>query len=224
MQLDSGASHGDTRLVHMAFGQQLLDNKAELALGRIIAGDDFAALQLACTSLNQAICGNPIAANQSISFPTFLASTWGGRFKVKPDSNWYAQTGAYLVYPKLFEETNDFGEFGAPDGSGVLALGELGYLVGKNGGGHGLPGTYKLGGYYDSERLTDFDSGDSKRGTCGVYGMGQQMLYAENGKDRQGLSAFLALSYAPPDVNRIQFMAAGGLSYQAQGVPTTPSR
>lgn len=174
---DNGSA---TQLMHLAVGKQLFDNTSELVLGRVITGEDFATISLACTSLNQAICGNPIAASESITFPTYPAAVWGGRFKVKPGNSWYAQTGAYMVYPDLFD-TGDHGvEFGAPSGSGVLAIGELGYLAGKDGGQQGLPGQYKIGGYYDTERLTDLDSGKSERGTWGVYAMGQQMLYGEN--------------------------------------------
>jgi porin len=214
VQLDSGDDNGASRLVHLAVGQQLFDNTSELVAGRLIAGEDFASIRLACTSLNQAICGNPIAAAQSISFPTYPSATWGGRFKIKPESSWYAQTGAYLVYPD-FRDSSDHGvEFGAPDGSGVLALGEFGYLVGKDGGQDGLPGKYKIGGYYDTEQLTDLDSGEGERGTWGIYGMAEHMLYSENDQYSEGLLGFLSLSYAPPDLNRVQFMVAGGLSYQ----------
>jgi porin len=210
-----------TQLVHLAFGKQMFDNTTEVVLGRVIAGEDFASISLACTSLNQAICGNPIAATQSITFPTYPAAAWGGRLKVKPGNSWYAQTGAYLVYPDLFDTGNHGVEFGAPSGSGVLALGEVGYLVGKDAARQGLPGQYKIGGYYDTERLADLDSGKSERGTWGVYAMGQQMLYSENDHYREGLSSFLSLSYAPPDVNTLQLMAAGGLTYQGL-IPTRP--
>ena len=202
------------RLVHLAIGQQLLDNNIELAGGRMITGEDFANLGLACTSLNQAICANPIAANQSISFPTFPNAVWGARLKAKPGKDWVAQTGAYLVYPE-FRDPDDHGvNFGAPEESGVLALGEFAYLVGSRQGKTGLPGNYKIGGYYDGEELTEFSTGRTTRGTWGIYGLAEQMLYAEDHTYHQGLSAWLALSYAPPDVNLIEFMAAGGLSYK----------
>ena len=202
------------RLVHLAVGQELFDNDAELVAGRIITGEDFATIRLACTSLNQAICGNPIAANQSISFPTFPSAVWGVRLKVKPGSSWYAQTGAYLVYPDFRNPDDNGMNFGAPDGSGVLALGEFGTIVGHPRGKPGLPGKYKFGGYYDGEELQNLKTGQPQRGTWGIYGLAEQMLYAEDDNYNEGLSAWLALSYAPPDVNRILFMAAGGLSYQ----------
>jgi len=51
-------------------------------------------------------------------------------------------------------------------------------------------------------------------GVLGAYILGEQMLYSENSDYSEGLSAFLALSYAPENRNKITFMSAGGLSYQ----------
>lgn len=214
VQTTDGDDDGATRVAHIALGQQFWDNSAEIVAGRIIAGEDFATVPLACTSVNQAICGNPVAANQSISFPAYPSATWGVRLKAKPHANWYAQAGTYLVYED-FRDADDHGlRFSAPDGSGLLTLGEAGYLTGNLAGEKSLPGLYKLGAYYDNEQLEELDTGEPKRGTWGVYALAQQMLYAEDTDHRQGLSAFAAISYAPQDLNEINFMAAGGLSYQ----------
>ncbi len=203
-----------TRLLHFAFGQQLFDNNAELAVGRMVTGEDFATLRMACTSLNQAICANPIVGNRSISFPSYPFSVWGARLKSQPGSEWYAQAGTYLVYPD-FRDPDDNGiNLDAPDGSGLLTLGEYGRLVGSRSGSGGLPGIYKFGGYYDGERVTEQQTGEPVWGTWGIYGLAQQMFYAEDETHREGLTGWLALSYAPPDRNRMDFMAAGGLSYQ----------
>jgi porin len=212
VQLSSGDNA--TRLVHLALAKEVFSNKAELVGGRIITGEDFATLRSACSSLNQAICGNPIAANRSINWPTYPYGMWGARFKVKPGSSWYAQAGSYVVYPD-FRDSGDHGvKFKPGSGRGVLAPVEYGHIVGKYRGEPGLPGRYKIGGYYDGSRLEDLKTGQSKRGTWGVYAMGEQMVYAEDEGYNQGLHAWLALSYAPPNVNRIQYMAAGGLIYQ----------
>ncbi len=209
----SDDSRPQTRLVHAALGTQLFDNSTELVAGRIITGEDFATIARACTSLNQSICGNPIAGASDIGFATYPNAVWGVRGKVKPGDRWYAQTAAYLVYPDLGDPDDHGVEFGAPDGSGILAVGEAGWNVGKRAGAGGLPGTYKAGAYYDTETLTDLQSGIDKRQTWGAYAMGEQMLYVEDESYSNGLWAWLAVSYAPPDVNNITFMVAGGLSY-----------
>ena len=214
VQLASGDNNGAARLVHLAFGQQLFNNNAEFVIGRLIAGEDFASLRLACTSLNQAICANPIAGAQSISFPVYPFATWGARFKLQPGKAWYAQVGSYIVNQNFRNPDFHGVKFSVPDSSGPLILGEFGYIVGNYRGKPGLPGKYKVGGYYDGERLEELKTGDNVRGTWGIYAMGEQMLFSEDDKYIEGLSSFLALSFAPENRNRITFMAAGGLSYR----------
>ncbi len=214
VQLSSSSSPGPQfKLVHLAVGAQLFDNTTEIVAGRLLASDDFASLPQACASLNQDICGSPFAGITGISFPSYPNAAWGARLKYQPGQAWYAQGGAYLVYPDLFDPHSHGVQFGAPDGSGILAMGEVGFNVGRRAGGAGLPGTYKFGGYYDTERLTDLATGAGQRVTWGVYAMGEQMLFRESGSESNGLWAWLALSYAPPDVNAVEFMAAGGLTY-----------
>jgi porin len=210
---NSSDPHPQTKLVHLALGTQLFDNTAELVGGRIITGEDFAWVQRACSSLNQSICGNPFAGASNISFPTYPNAVWGTRFKVKPGDRWYAMAGAYLVYPDLGDPDLHGVEFGAPDGSGILAIGEAGFNLGRRAGKSGPPGTYKAGYYYDTETLTNLQTSADQRNTWGVYAMGEQMLYGEDDSYSNGLWAWASLSYAPPDVNDITFMAAGGLSY-----------
>jgi porin len=213
VQLDNGDDDTAARLVNVALGKQLFDNDAELALGRMIVGEEFATLRLACTSLNQGICGNPIAGAQSISFPTFPSAVWGGHFKVQPSSWWAATVGSYLVYPSFRDPADHGTNFSAPEGSGALSLAEFTYITGardKN----ALPGRYKIGGYFDSERLTAVETGKPVYGTGGFYLMAQQMLFAHAPGSDVGLSAWGSLSWAPPNRNRVSYMAAGGLSYQ----------
>lgn len=209
----SSNSNGVTRLVNAAVAAEMFNNTTEIVGGRINAGDDFATLARACTSLNQAICGNPFVGAVNINFPSYPFSTWGGRIKVKPGEAWYAQVGGYQVYPDFFD-LNDHGvEFGIPDGSALLGLAEFGFNLGSRAARPGLPGTYKFGGYVDGESHTNLATGADEGATWAAWAMGEQMLFAEADDKSQGLWAWLALSYSPPDVNELEFMTAGGLSY-----------
>jgi porin len=214
VQLGNYDDDGATRLVHLALGQQLFDNRAELVAGRIITGEDFANLRLACTSLNQAVCSNPINAAQNVSFPPYPNAVWGGRLKLQPGDAWYVQAGSYLVYEGFSDADLHGVGFSAPAGSGALTIAEVGYRVGSYRTHSGLPGTYKLGGYHDGQQLEDVESQRDVSGTWGVYALAEQMLFSEDDSYSQGLSAFAALSYAPPERNPIELMLAGGLSYQ----------
>ncbi len=221
VQLDNGDEGGVSRLVHLALGQVFWDNAVEIVAGRIITGEDFASLPMAATSVNQAICANPIAGNQSISFPTYPSAVWGARIKAKPYSNWYAQVGSYLVFQDFRSVDTSGFEFTNPDGSGLLTLGEVGYLTGTLARQTGLPGVYKGGAYYDGERTEELSTGRDAHGTWGMYALAQQMVYSENKEHTQGLTVWGALSYAPPDRNTVSFMAAGGLTYQGL-IPERP--
>lgn len=222
VQLDNGDDSSTARLVNLAVGHDLFDDRAEIVVGRVVTGEEFATLRLPCTSLNQGICSIPIAAAQSISFPTFPSAVWGGHFKLKPHTTWSAQIGSYLVYPN-FRDPSDHGvNFGAPQGAGALSLAQIMYLVGGAGTGHHtLPGRYILGAYGDSEQVTDMRSQTPVYGTGGVYALGEQMLFAASPGSDVGLSAWLALSWAPPNRNPVSNMAAGGLSYQGV-LPSRP--
>lgn len=229
VQLDSFDDPNAIRLVHLALAKELFANSTELTLGRVIAGEDFATLGLACTSLNQAICGVPIVGPQNISFPTFPNAVWGGALTFKPGDLWYLQAGSYLVWEDFRDRLDQGVAFSAPEGSGALTLVELGYAPGDPTQQPGLPGRYaaprpsdgaraivKLGAYYDTEDLPRFkESGeDLVSDFWGVYLMGQWPVWANPTRTAENLSLWGALSYAPPDRNRIEWMTVAGALYQ----------
>ena len=98
-----------------------------------------------------------------------------------------------LVFEDFFDSDLNGIDFSIPSGSGVLTLGEFGYITGNYQNIPGLPGKYKIGAYYDSERLQELSTDRNVRGTWGLYILGEQMLYSENSDYSEGLSAFLAL-------------------------------
>ncbi len=94
-------------------------------------------------------------------------------------------------------------------------LAEAGYVRGSAANVDGLPGKIKLGGSYDSEPLTNLETGLSHpTGTWGIYATVEQMLFSEGGPHDEGIQTFVTLSYAPPDANRIQFEATAGALYR----------
>lgn len=216
VQLDSFDDPNAVRLVHLALSKQLFENTTEIILGRIITADDFGTIRLACTSLNQGICATPIAATRNIDFPTFPSAVWGGVVKVKPDNQWVAQAGTYLVYPGFRERTDNGVNFSAPEGSGALTMGQFTYLTGTESGSTGLGGRYLVGGHYSTERLNKFQDSTQEevRGFYGFYAMGQQAVWSPDEASNRGVSLWTALSWAPPDRNKVQFMAAGGALWQ----------
>lgn len=229
VQLDSFDDPNAIRLVHLALAKQLFANTTEIALGRLITGEDFATLDLACTSLNQAVCGVPMVGPQNVSFPTFPSAVWGGVITFKPQQLWYVQAGSYLVWPDFRDREDQGVEFSAPHDSGALTIVEWGWAPGDPTEQPGLPGRYaaprprhgarpvlKLGAYYDTEELPRFKEQDEETVSdfWGVYLMGQWPVWSDATRAAENLSFWGALSWAPPDRNRIEWMAVAGALYQ----------
>ena len=93
----------------------------------------------------------------------------------------------------------------------------------------GLPGNYKIGGYYLAGKVPDLfrdvDGGSialsglppqMHDGNGGFYILLDQMVYRDGGADsRRGLTPFVSLLFAPDSsVNTMPFFANGGLVYQ----------
>src|ERR1700730_9634152 len=76
------------------------------------------------------------------------------------------------------------------------------------------PGTFKLGGFYDSEPLRQFVS-NRITGTWMVYGLAEQRLYNPEPGTRRGLTGLLGFDYAPPDVDTVEYFANAALVYQS---------
>ncbi len=213
IQLDSFDEGSTARLANLALATQLFGNTVEVAVGRLITAEDFANLRLACTSLNQAVCATPINAGQNLSFSTFPNAVWGARVKLKPGTQWYAQVGSYLVYSGFGDSARHGIDLGTHTGAGALTMVEAGYIAGSGPGFLAEHGVYKIGGYYDSEQVTDQESQSAVHGTGGLYVMGEQHLWPRSAAFMDGLSAWGAFSWAPPDRNQLEYMVSGGVLY-----------
>ena len=101
--------------------------------------------------------------------------------------------------------------------NGTLGLVEMAYKNNQADDAKGLPGTFKLGGFYDSKSFADPSNGDPHHGDYGMYAMADQLLYREPGADKEaprGLGAFTRAGLAPQaDRNVVTFDFEAGLNY-----------
>lgn len=225
------------RLVDLALVQNFA-NKVEVAIGRLVMGNDFGGGVGFCASTNQAVCSTPIAAGYAVSFGTFPYATWGGRIKLRTDDRWYAQVGVYAAYPSFREPKDNGVRFGLPKDAGPLLLAEAGYIHGawllqKGAQDESAPpgrssrygGKIKFGGYSSWEVVTEQKTRRPQRGDAwGLYLIIEQDLFNESdspsyagafGLGRtQGLDGFLSLSYASEQTSPLAWMAVGGLVYR----------
>lgn len=209
---------GDTvRLYQLALKQSLFDERVSIMVGRIGLGDDFLTAPIYSAFVSTAFNGNP--GSIPTNFPGFSSqpvAAWGARVLVQPVESFYVMAGVSDSNPRLGRNAAHGVNFRF--GNGAFAVVELGYLLNQGKDATGLPGTYKLGGYYDSSRFPDLNGPPDAevRGNAGVYLHAEQMVYREEGaKEPQGLTPFVALTVSPSQRrNILPFFVMGGLVYQ----------
>ena len=110
-------------------------------------------------------------------------------------------------------------------GDGTLSWLEAAYTPALTWGDQTLPGNYKIGGWYNTNRIDNVTLTDSGRdfsdpvnttyrGQYAVYGLIDQTLFREANSDNQGLSAFTRVTYNPQtDRNLVTWYFDAGLAY-----------
>ena len=216
--------HQTIRLVDLALEKLFLDRKLDIVGGRINALDDFATSPYYCYAQNLGFCGNPLSIPVNASVPSYPNTAWGirGRFEFSPE--FYSMTGAYNTFVDFRDNKFHGVDFSIRHNSGVAIMEELGYSP-EALRELGYPGIYKFGGLYDSEPRLQFETNQLRGGTWQIYLTLQQRLFrrpqgATNA--HQGLWGFLALTYAPPEMNELEYFADSGLLYFGL-IPNRPS-
>lgn len=212
-----------TRLAELSVEQSLLDDRVNIRLGRITAGDRFASSELYCNFISNVICGEAASLSTNVNFTTPPVSSWGGIVKVRPTEKAYLQLGAFEDNPTS-SRRHGF-DFGTGDATGAMLIveGGLAYGLGET----GLPGNVKLGYYHNTSNVEDFRrdvrggsailSGLAFRkhsGKNGGYVLLDQMVYREEAEADRGLTALLALTFAERETSLLPFFVMGGLSYK----------
>jgi porin len=207
--------HQTIRLVDLALEKLFFEQKLDIVGGRINALDDFATSPLYCYTQNLGFCGNPLSIPTNASVPSYPGAAWGIRARYQLSPEFYSMTGAYNTYLNFRDDKFHGVDFSIRHNSGVAIMEELAYSP-EPIRALGYPGTVKLGGLYDSEPRLQFETGQLRGGTWQIYLTDQQRLLRrpENATSlHQGLWGFLALTYAPPKMNTLQYFTDAGLLY-----------
>jgi porin len=169
------------RLVDVAYQQQLFEDRVELRVGRIAAGDDFLVSPYNYVFVQNAFDGNPVGVFfNAPGMTAYPNATWGGRVKVKPTERMYVMAGLYNGDASI-RANKHHGADWSMDGP-LFAIAEAGYQINGLPGDAGLLGNYKAGFWYDDHQYTDFTTvarGHAPgvtRGNWGFYGLFDQVL------------------------------------------------
>ena len=206
------------RLYNLYLEQSLFDGRLDLKVGRFSTGADFLTAPAGVSLVNEAL--NPIVLAIQANVPGVTAepnATWGSRVLGRPTESLSLSLGAFYSDPTIDQLTADGTEFGIDTGAGGFFIGELAYLVNYAKGATGLPGRYRAGAYYDTNRYASLrDPAREERGNYGLFLAGEQMVYREGDvESEQGLSVFAAFVYAPLErINTVPYFASAGVSYR----------
>lgn len=216
---------GETfRLVNVEYNQSLLDKRADIAIGRIAAGDDFLTSSYYGLFMQNGIDGNPVAIfKNSPGMSGYPNSAWGARLRMLPTERTYAMVGVYNGDSSVRDNCNhglDWSMHGP-----AFMISEAGYTCNGLPGDEGYLGHYKVGIYYDAEEFTQYslasvlpsataDAATTVNGNYGCYVAADQVIHhfgAE--KSGRGVGVFAAMLFAPDEsTNKLPFFCTGGVA------------
>lgn len=137
------------RLTELWYDQVFAGGHADLKLGRLTQGEDFGSFS--CQFMNLTFCGAPPGNLVGDYWYNWPISQWGVRLRIKRDNGFYAMIGAYEINRRNLDTDFFIGQFHGA--TGVMVPIELGYNMGL--GAARLPGSYKLGGWYNTSDSND---------------------------------------------------------------------
>ena len=209
--------HGSVRLYESWVEKSFAGESFSLRVGLLLADEEFSTVDTAGLFLNSTF-GWPefISMNTVNTGPAFYIPALGLRLRWEPGESWYGQIGVFdgdpFDSPEGDDTVNRHGLHWEPgNGQGTFGMVEVGYGHNQSEGADGLPGMYKLGGWWHSGEFEDFRDGASHDGIQGVYASGEQMVYREYSD--QGLSLFVRAGFAPKDRSTIDYSFQVGLNY-----------
>jgi porin len=206
-------------LIDLAYQQKLFDERLEIRLGRIAAGDDFLVSPYDYLFIQNGFDGNPVGiffnAPGMTAYPN---ATWGALLKVKPTKRTYIMSGVYNGDPSIRDNDHNGADLSL-DGP-VFVINEVGYQVNGLPGESRLLGNYKLGLWYDDSRFTDFRTvgfttpPTSERGSWGFYGLFDQVLVPFGEADsNRGFGIFSSFIVAPNEsISQLPYFFTAGVA------------
>ena len=224
-----------TKLFEWWYQQSFAGGKVDVRIGQLAADQEFLLSQYSGGFLNSTSFGWPELPSADVpsSGPIYPLATPGVR------ARWFA-TGALTLLGGIYDGNPagpGAGDPQARDGSGTLFRIDDGVFaiveaqVAVNGGDHpkGLPGTYKIGGWFVSQGTfsqhldntglslaSPSSDGQARKlnGDASFYAMGDQLVYREPGTADQGAAVFGRVMGAPGDRNLVDFFADAGATYK----------
>jgi len=196
--------------------RRFLDDSLNLRAGLYGTDSEFDAKGASVVFINSGFGTGVDLSQTGVNGPCIYSTgCLGARLRYSPTPAHYVQVA--IVDAVAGDPDDPYGthvEIG--NGEGVLVLGEAGY---ERSGPELRFVRAALGLWYYSSEFDDLlqvdaDGGPKRsRASPGVYAFVEGELLRETPDGAQGLSGFLRGGFADPDINAVEFFAAGGLTY-----------
>ncbi|PTB22735.1 carbohydrate porin [Trinickia symbiotica] len=241
LQSVSGVEAEATTRLWELWYQQSLGDKLDVKVGQQSLDQEFIVSQYSATFVN-ATFGWPVlpAADMPAGGPAYPLSSLGVRLRFKPTNSLTVLGGVFDGNPA--PGTGDVQKLNASGTTfnlhnGALLIGELQYAINQppaegsaSPQASGLPGTYKIGFWYNNARFSDqhYDSGGvslasplssgvpaTHRGNWSVYAVADQMVWRPSPDSPRSLGVFTRAMGAPGDRNVVNFNVDAGVVLKA---------
>jgi porin len=242
LQSASGIEADDTtRVWELWYQQSLLSGKVDVRVGQQSLDQEFMVSQYAGSFMNNTF-GWPIlpAVDMPAGGPAYPLSSLGVRVRATPSDAWTVLAGVFDGNPagngvghpqQLNAHGTNFNLH-----NGALFIGEVQYAINQPPANPsdpkpaGLPGTYKLGFWYNTQRFADqrFDNTglslanpastgipQSHRGDYSFYAVADQMVWRPSADSPQSVGVFARVMGAPGDRNLVDLGVNAGVTLKA---------
>jgi porin len=216
-----------TRLFELWYQQSFLGGKVDVKVGQQSADLEFITTLYGGLFINSNF-GWPTlpAIDLPSGGPAYPLGTPGVRLRVQPTDALTALLGVFNGSPAGLGSGDP--QLRDPSGtnfslnSGVFVIGEVQQAVNQGDGTTGLPGTYKLGAWYNSNAFPDQfstvvnapNAPSTHRNDWSVYAVMDQLVFRPSGAKDGGAGVFARAMGAPGDRNPVNVFVDGGVSYK----------
>jgi porin len=234
--VSSIAGFSTFRMNELWFQQKFLNDQISIRLGQLGADSEFNLSTYSAVFLNAAFSWSPyLYANIPNGGPGYPMGAPGVQVALSL-VNWLTYQGAAFQGDVFAQNVNQHGfRWDLNPSNGYFSIHELIFRTNQGAGANGLPGEFKIGGWFDS--APDPSATGIQSSNYGFYFIADQMVYrvresvsasdmSNNGKQAasasptdKGLGIFTHIDFDPQDSSLINFYIDGGLNYKGL-IPT----
>ena len=217
-----------TRLFELWYQQAFFNGKFDIRVGELAADQEFMISTYGTLFVNSGF-GFPTlpAVVLPAGGPAYPLATPGVRFRLVPTPTTTALLGVFngnpapgIGNPQIINSSG----INFPLNGGLFVIGEVQHSINQGDNAKGLPGTYKLGAWYNSNAFANQALPASTtpgvvppgafRGDWSVYAVADQLVFRPAGATDGGLGVFARAMGAPGDRSEVEVFVDGGLSYK----------